>query len=178
MNSRRHCDHRDISLPGRIKIQAKPTAARLTELRNRKRRYAISIAVDPKASWNYPVWELLSQKHGTSPLCIRPGGLNPLERLFESSECCEGGRLRSAHAAYTAASALAQAAAATYDAALDACRAGLGSLQVATAADSGLQSARIAQSEAHAAALVAAANLAFVPGAMTSRDMPAQLIAR
>jgi outer membrane protein TolC len=86
--------------------------------------------------------------------------------------------LRSALAAYTAASALAKAAATTYDAALDAYRAGLGSIQVATAADSGLQTARIAQSEAHAAALVAAANLAFVLGAMTSRDVPAQLIAR
>ncbi|MFG1357717.1 TolC family protein [Xanthobacter pseudotagetidis] len=86
--------------------------------------------------------------------------------------------LRSALAAYTAASALAKAAATTYDAALDAYRNGLGNIQVAVAADSGLQSARIAQSDAHAAALVAAANLAFVLGAMTSRDVPAQLIAR
>ncbi|MFS8038333.1 TolC family protein [Xanthobacter sp. AM11] len=86
--------------------------------------------------------------------------------------------LRSALAAYTAASALAKAAATTYDAALDAYRSGLGNIQVATAADSGLLTARLAQSDAHAAALVAAANLAFVLGAMTSRDVPAQFLAR
>ncbi|MFG1334099.1 TolC family protein [Xanthobacter autotrophicus] len=86
--------------------------------------------------------------------------------------------LRSALASYTAATALAQAAAVTYDAALSAYRAGVGNISVATAADSGLLTARLAQSDAHAAALVSAANLAFVLGAMTSRDVPASLIAR
>ncbi len=86
--------------------------------------------------------------------------------------------LRSALASYQAATALASAAAVTYDAALEAYRNGVGNITVATAADSGLLTARQAQSDAHAAALVAAANLAFVLGAMTSSETPAALIAR
>lgn len=86
--------------------------------------------------------------------------------------------LRSALASYRAASALADAAAVTYDAALSAYRTGVGTISVATAADSGLLTARQAQADAHAASLAAAANLAFVLGAMTSRDVPAGLVAR
>ncbi|WP_202911172.1 TolC family protein [Ancylobacter sp. TS-1] len=83
--------------------------------------------------------------------------------------------LRSALASYRAATALAQAAAVTYDAALDAYTSGVGNITVATAADSGLLTARQAQADAHAASLVAAANLAFMLGAMTSSDLPASL---
>ncbi|MFG1477661.1 TolC family protein [Xanthobacter sp. V4C-4] len=83
--------------------------------------------------------------------------------------------LRSALASHRAASALAEAAAVTYDAALEAYRSGVGTITVATAADSGLLTARQAQADAHAASLVAAANLAFVLGAMTSREAPAVL---
>ncbi|MDQ0503268.1 TolC family protein [Xanthobacter agilis] len=86
--------------------------------------------------------------------------------------------LRSALASYRAATALADAAALTYDAALDAYRTGVGTITVATAADSGLLTARQAQADAHAASLVAAANLAFVLGAMTSREAPSALMAR
>ncbi|MFG1419221.1 TolC family protein [Xanthobacter sp. V0B-10] len=86
--------------------------------------------------------------------------------------------LRSALASYRAATALAEAAAVTYDAALDAYRSGVGNITVATAADSGLLTARQAQADAHAASLVAAANLAFVLGAMTSREVPAALVDR
>lgn len=84
--------------------------------------------------------------------------------------------LRSALASYRAATALADAAAVTYDAALDAYRTGVGNITVATAADSGLLTARQAQADAHAASLVAAANLAFVLGAMTSREVPSTLV--
>lgn len=86
--------------------------------------------------------------------------------------------LRSALASYRAATALASAAAVTYDAALDAYRSGVGNITVATAADSGLLTARQAQADAHAASLVAAANLAFVLGALTSSEVSAGLTAR
>ncbi|BCP51486.1 protein CyaE [Kaistia sp. 32K] len=76
--------------------------------------------------------------------------------------------LRSALASYQAASKLTDAAAITYDAALDAYRNGLGTVTAATVADSGLLDARQARADAHAASLIAAANLAFVLGAMTS----------
>lgn len=78
--------------------------------------------------------------------------------------------LRTALAAYKAATALAAAASTTYDAALAAYRNGVGTITVATAADTGLLDARQAQADAHAAALTAAANLAFLVGAMTSRE--------
>ncbi len=86
--------------------------------------------------------------------------------------------LRSALASYQAATALAQAATVTYDAALGAYQSGVGDITAATTAESGLLTARLAQSDAHAASLVAAANLAFVLGAMTSREVPAALDAR
>ncbi len=78
--------------------------------------------------------------------------------------------LRTALASYKASSALASAASTTYNAALASYRNGVGTLTAATAADSGLLDARQAQSDAHAAVLISAANLAFVLGAMTSRD--------
>ena len=76
--------------------------------------------------------------------------------------------LRSAVESYQASTKLTEAAAITYDAALDAYRNGLGTVTDATAADSGLLDARQARADAHAASLVAAANLAFVLGSMTS----------
>jgi outer membrane protein TolC len=86
--------------------------------------------------------------------------------------------LRSALASYQAATALVSAAAITYDAAHDAYRAGLGNVTEATAADSGLLAARQAQADAHAAALVAAANLAFMLGDMTSGSVATGLLRR
>ncbi|WP_127089122.1 TolC family protein [Aquabacter cavernae] len=86
--------------------------------------------------------------------------------------------LRSALASYRAATELASAAAVTYDAAFDAYKNGLGTITAATVADSGLITARQAKTDAHAASLVAAANLAFVLGAMTSADMAGGLLAR
>lgn len=78
--------------------------------------------------------------------------------------------LRTALESYKAATALTVAASTTYDAALEAYRNGVGTVTVATAADSALLDARQAQADSHAAALIGAANLAFVVGAMTSRD--------
>lgn len=85
--------------------------------------------------------------------------------------------LRSALEAYKAASKLTDAAGVTYDAALDAYKNGLGTVTAATIADSGLMDAHQAMADAHAASLVAAASLAFVLGSMTSREVPARLLA-
>lgn len=78
--------------------------------------------------------------------------------------------LRTALAAYEAASELTRAAAITYDAAFEAYKSGVGTLTDATAADTGLLDARVAQADAHAAALVAAATVAFALGTMTSAE--------
>lgn len=86
--------------------------------------------------------------------------------------------VRSALQSYQAATRLTEAATITYDAALDAYRNGLGTITAATAADTGLLDARQARADAHAAALVAASNLAFVLGAMTSRDVPERMLPR
>lgn len=86
--------------------------------------------------------------------------------------------LRSALASYRAATALTDAARVTYDAAFAAWKSGVGSITAAVAADTGLLQARQAQADAHAASLVSAANLAFVLGAMTSRDTPGGLMRR
>ncbi len=84
--------------------------------------------------------------------------------------------LRSALAAYEAASELRNAAQTSYDATFEAYRNGLGTLTAVSVADSALLDAREAQADAHATALIAAATLAFVLGNMTSRDAPAQAI--
>ena len=86
--------------------------------------------------------------------------------------------LRSALASYQAATALVSAAAITYDAAHASYRAGLGNITEATAADSGLLTARQAQADARAAAYVAAANLAFLLGDMTSGSVATGLLRR
>lgn len=78
--------------------------------------------------------------------------------------------LQTALETYRAAGALAEAARVTYDAALGAYQSGVGTVTAATAADSGLLDARQAQAEAHAAALVGATDLAFVVGALSSRE--------
>ncbi len=82
--------------------------------------------------------------------------------------------LRTALESYKAASALVAAASTTYDAAIEAYRNGVGTVTAASAAETGLLDARQAQADAHASALIAAANLAFVVGALTSRDAAVQ----
>jgi outer membrane protein TolC len=78
--------------------------------------------------------------------------------------------LRTALESHRAATALVAAASTTYDAALAAYRNGLGTIDAATEADTALLDARQAQADAHAAALAGAVNLAFVVGALTSRE--------
>ena len=86
--------------------------------------------------------------------------------------------LRSTLEAHTAAVALTSAAQVTYDAAFEAYQNGVGTLTDAIAAENGLLDAREARADAHAAAQIAAATLAFSLGAMTSRAAPAQALAR
>lgn len=86
--------------------------------------------------------------------------------------------LRTALAAHAAASELVAAAEVTYDAALQSYRNGVGTLTDATAADTGLLDARQARADAHAAALAAAATLAFSLGTMTSTEAPARTTVR
>lgn len=76
--------------------------------------------------------------------------------------------LHSALASYYAADELTRTASIAYDAALEAYRHGVGTATVAIEAATGLLDARSAHSDAHAASLSAAANLAFVMGAMTA----------
>ncbi|WP_462322982.1 TolC family protein [Halochromatium sp.] len=78
--------------------------------------------------------------------------------------------LRTALVSHRAATALVEAAATTYDAALAAYRNGVGTVDAATEADTALLDARQAQAEAHAATLIGAVNLAFVVGSLTSQD--------
>jgi len=72
--------------------------------------------------------------------------------------------LETALQSYEAATTLVETATISYDAALDSYREGLGTVTVATEAANGLLTARSAQADAHAAALVAAASLAFALG--------------
>ena len=92
------------------------------------------------------------------------------QNLAVSEIVTAGNMLRTALESYRAAGALAGAAKVTYDAALAAYKGGIGTVTAATAADTGLLDARQAQADAHAAATVGAANLAFVLGALTSAD--------
>lgn len=82
-----------------------------------------------------------------------------------------GNLLDTALQSYEAASTLVETATLTYDAALDAYREGFGTVQVATEAANGVLVARRARANARAAALVAAASLAFALGDIaTSRS--------
>jgi outer membrane protein TolC len=76
--------------------------------------------------------------------------------------------LRTALESYRAASTLEQTAAITFDAALDAYRHGIGTVDIATAADTALLDAQQAKVDAHTQALIGALKLAFVIGALTS----------
>lgn len=58
----------------------------------------------------------------------------------------------------------------TYDAALESYRNGIGTITVASEAATGLLNAQQTSTDAHAAALIAASNLAFVMGKMTQAD--------
>ncbi len=81
--------------------------------------------------------------------------------------------LKSSIQASKAAKKLVETASITYDFTLDAYRNGVGTITAAITAETGLMDARLAYADAHAGALAAAANLAFILGALTSNE-PAQ----
>lgn len=123
---------------------------------------------------------------------LRAAQLRKAEALAESSETTfdrvrsdavreiivAADTLRSALASYRAASELVRAADTTRRAAAASYKAGTGSITLVTAADTGLLTASQARADAHAASLVAAANLAFVLGAMDSGATASGLLAR
>jgi outer membrane protein TolC len=76
--------------------------------------------------------------------------------------------LRTSLALFASASAVVDAADTTFNAALESYRSGVGSITVATIAESGLLDARIAKTDAYSAAQIAAATLAFATGAITT----------
>jgi outer membrane protein TolC len=76
--------------------------------------------------------------------------------------------LKTALAANTAAIKLVQTSSTTFDAALESYKNGLSTITIALEANNGLLDAKLAQSDAQAAAQIAAANLAFFTGALTS----------
>ena len=80
--------------------------------------------------------------------------------------------LRSSLSAYEASQKLHIAAQTGFDAALAAYRNGEGSVTQATIIENGLLDARLAQSDAYYAALIAAASLAFATGSLDTSTAP------
>lgn len=109
-------------------------------------------------------------KQTQSRAAVAESGFQRTQILTVTEVVAANNALSTALESYRAATVLASAASTTYDAALEAYRNGVGTVTAAAAADSGLLDARQAQVDAHAAALIGAANLALVVGAMTSRD--------
>ncbi|MFK4826085.1 TolC family protein [Paenochrobactrum sp. BZR 588] len=78
--------------------------------------------------------------------------------------------LKTALAANSAANTLVQTSNIAFDASLEAYKNGLGTITVVNETNNALLDARLAQADAKAAALIAAANLGFFAGALTSSD--------
>ncbi|OYR15027.1 TolC family protein [Brucella thiophenivorans] len=76
--------------------------------------------------------------------------------------------LKTALAANKAANVLVQTSGTAFDAALESYKNGLGTVTVVNETNNSLLDAKLAQTDAHAASLIAAANLAFFTGALTS----------
>lgn len=76
--------------------------------------------------------------------------------------------LKTALAANKAANVLVQTSGTAFDAALESYKNGLGTITVVNETNNSLLDAKLAQTDAHAGALIAAANLAFFTGALTS----------
>ncbi|MDT6941306.1 TolC family protein [Brucella pseudogrignonensis] len=76
--------------------------------------------------------------------------------------------LRTALAANKAAGVLVQTSAVAFDAALEAYKNGLGTITIVNETNNALLDAKLAQTDAQAASRIAAANLAFFTGALTS----------
>ena len=93
-----------------------------------------------------------------------------LEQVAASEIVAADDALRSSLAGYRAATVLVQASILTEDATLSAYRSGAGTLTAALETEQALLVARLAQAQAHATALIAAATLAFATGRLSSSD--------
>ncbi|MFD1200084.1 TolC family protein [Brucella gallinifaecis] len=76
--------------------------------------------------------------------------------------------LKTSLAANKAAGVLVQTSATAFDAALESYKNGLGTITVVNETNNALLDAKLAQTDAHATSLIAAANLAFLTGSLTS----------
>ncbi|GAA0612287.1 TolC family protein [Paenochrobactrum glaciei] len=83
--------------------------------------------------------------------------------------------LKTALAANNAANTLVQTSNVAFDASLEAYKNGLGTITMVNETNNALLDARLAQADAKAAAFIAAANLAFFAGALTSSDQATNL---
>ena len=83
--------------------------------------------------------------------------------------------LKTALAANSAANTLVQTSNVAFDASLEAYKNGLGTITMVNETNNALLDARLAQADAKAAAFIAAANLAFFAGALTSSDQATNL---
>jgi outer membrane protein TolC len=83
--------------------------------------------------------------------------------------------LKTALAANNAANTLVRTSNIAFDASLEAYKNGLGTITIVNETNNALLDARLAQADAKAAAFIAAANLAFFAGALTSSDQASNL---
>lgn len=107
-------------------------------------------------------------KEAESRAAIAAEGFRKTQELAVREIVVAADTLRSALESNQAALELVETAFITYDAALESYRSGVGTITVANEAANGLLNARQMSTDAHAASLVAAANLAFVMGKMTN----------
>lgn len=109
-------------------------------------------------------------KEAESRAAVASEGFKKTQELAVHEIIVAADTLRSALESNKAALNLVKTASITYDAALESYRNGIGTITVASEAATGLLNAQQTSTDAHAAALIAASNLAFVMGEMTQAD--------
>lgn len=115
-------------------------------------------------------------KEAESRAAVAAEGFKKTQELAVREIVVAADTLRSALESNQAALNLVKTSFITYDAALESYRNGVGTITVANEAANGLLNAQQMSSDAHAASLVAAANLAFVMGKMTNVSQPLELL--
>ena len=115
-------------------------------------------------------------KEAESRAAVAAEGFKKTQELAVREIVVAADTLRSALESNQAALNLVKTSCITYDAALESYRNGVGTITVANEAANGLLNAQQMSSDAHAASLVAAANLAFVMGKMTNVSQPLELL--
>ena len=115
-------------------------------------------------------------KEAESRAAVAAEGFKKTQELAVREIVVAADTLRSALESNQAALNLVKTSFITYDAALESYRNGVGTITVANEAANGLLNAQQMSSDAHAASLVAAANLALVMGKMTNVSQPLELL--